>query len=146
MKRAAIASPIILLLLMVGCTDSDLQKVAKDLNIIAVSVGTLQTDVIAANNAKLISDDTTAKILNVCVKISVAGKQADSVVRAISKLDPTSKTTLVNLLTPISQALDPAALEFIAGVKDPGVKQKIDGAFIILRSTVSALQLIIAGS
>lgn len=138
--------PILLLLLLSSCTDSDLQKTVKSLNIIGVTVGTLQADVIAANGAKLLDDQLTGQIIGVCVRVSVAGKQADSIVRGISKLDPAARTSLVSLLTPISQALDPNALEFIAGVKDPAVKQKIDGAFIILRTTISGLQIILASS
>lgn len=136
--------PFLLLLLLSSCTDSDLQKTAKSLNIIAVTVGTVQADAIAANDAGIITVDTTRQIISVCVKVSVAGKQADSIVRSISKLDPESRKTLVNLLTPISQALDPAALEFLAGIKNPETKQKVEGGFIILRTTISGLQIILA--
>jgi hypothetical protein len=57
-----------------------------------------------------------------------------------------SRKDLIALLTPISQALDLGQLEFIAGIKDPAMKQKIDGAFILMRTTISSLQIVLASS
>jgi hypothetical protein len=142
MKRYAIALP--LLVLMISCTDSDLQKIGKSMLILANGLKEVQTDVITANQSKLIDDATTGQILSICTRIDVAGKQVDTVMRSISKLDPASRTSLVNLLTPISQALDPNQISFVAGIKDPVTQQKVQGEFIILRSAVSAIQLVLA--
>jgi hypothetical protein len=142
MKRAM---PFLLLLvLMPACTDSELQKVSKSMLVLANAVGEVQKDTISAVDAKLIDDSAGAKIVGVCARISVAGQQADAVIRSIKALDPQSRKSIVALLTPISQALDPAQLEFVAGIKDPATKQKIEGGFVIMRSAVSAIQLAVA--
>jgi hypothetical protein len=98
------------------------------------------------NEQKLLSDQATGEILQVCLKINAAGKQVDAVLRSVRQLDSDSRKNLIALLTPINQALDPGQLEFIAGIKDPALKQKIDAAFILMRTTVASLQIVLASS
>jgi hypothetical protein len=135
-----------LALMLSACTDDQLKQVTKDLSVIATAVGEVQANVIVANQQQLLDDKTTGTILYICTRVSAAGKQADAIVRSITKLDPASRSSLVNLLTPISQALDPTQLEFVAGIKDLKTKQQVDGAFILLRSTISGMQLVLAAS
>jgi hypothetical protein len=137
---------LLLSLTLIGCSDSALQTASKDMLIISNAVSLLQTDVITANQAKLLDDQTTAKILQLCIKINVAGKQIDSVLKSISKLDPQSRSSIIALLTPISQALDPTQLEFIVGISNPETRQKVEGAFLIIRTTISGVQLNLAVS
>ena len=146
MKRfLSVALMMFITLGMVACSDSDLQKVSKDMLVVATTVGTIQDDVIAANNAKLLSDKTTSDILGVCQKVNVAGKQVNAILASISKLDPNSKSSLLVILTQVSNAVDPTQLEFVTGIKDPVIKQKIEGGFIVARTAISGIQLIIAG-
>ena len=143
MKRA-IATPFLLLLLCTSCADADLQKVAKSMLVLANAVGEVQKDTMTAVDSKLIDQALGVEIVGVCVRVNTAGQQVDAVLRSIQKLDPASRSNLIALLTPISQALDPTKLEFVAGIKDPATKQKIEGGFIIARSALSAVQLTIA--
>ena len=146
MKRfLSVALMMFITLGMVACSDSDLQKVSKDMLVVATTVGTIQDDVIAANNAKLLSDKTTSDILGVCQKVNVAGKQVNAILASISKLDPNSKSSLLVILTQVSNAVDPTQLEFVTGITDPVIKQKIEGGFIVARTAISGIQLIIAG-
>jgi hypothetical protein len=140
-KRIA---PILLLLALTSCSDSSLQKIAKSMLVVSKTIGQVQTDVIAANSSGLVSDQITGQILQVCIKVNVAGKQIDGVLRGINALDSQSRSSIIALLTPISMALDPVQLEFIAGIKDPATKQKIEGAFILARSAISSVQITLA--
>jgi hypothetical protein len=142
-KRCAVAI-LFCSVVFVGCTDANLQKVANSMLALSKAVSQVQTDVIAANTAKVLDDQTTGTILAVCTKVNVAGQQVNAVIRSISTLDPASRSTLVNLLTPISQALDPTKIDFVLGIKDPATQQEINGGFILMRSSVSAIQLVLA--
>jgi hypothetical protein len=142
MKRLFLVLP--LLLFTVSCSDSDLQKVAQDMVVVSNALAQVQTDTIAANTAGLINDDVTTKILQICMRANATGKQIDSILRNLSKLDPASRGSVIALLTPISQSLDPTQLEFIAGIKNEGTKQKVAEGFILARSTISSIQLILA--
>jgi hypothetical protein len=73
-------------------------------------------------------------------------KQIDTVLRSVRQLDSDSRKNLIALLTPISQALDLSQLEFIKDIKDPAMKQKINAAFILMRTTVASLQIVLASS
>jgi hypothetical protein len=129
-----------------GCNDNDLNKFAQSMVVVSKTIGQIQTDAIAWNNAKLISEDTTRGILEVCVKLDVAGLQINEIVRTMSSFNDTNVTTLNKLLTAMSTSLDPSKLEFILSIEDPVVKQRIEGYFIILRSTISTLQIILVSS
>ena len=144
MKRSIILFMTLVLFLQAACSDRDLQKVSKSMVVLASAVGELQKDVIAANEQKLLSDQAAGEILEVCLKINAIGKQIDAVLRSVRQLDLDSRKNLIALLTPISQALDARQLEFIAGIKDPAMKQKTDAAFILVRTTVASLQLALA--
>jgi|WetSurMetagenome_2_1015567.scaffolds.fasta_scaffold42080_5 hypothetical protein len=141
MKKWILMLPI---LFLTACSDGDLAKVAKQMVVVSQAIGQVQTDTIAANKLGLIDENLTANILTVCFKVNVAGKQVDSVIRSIQKLDPASRLQLVNVITPISQALDPTQISFIAGIKNADTKQKVEAGFLLARSTISAVQLIIA--
>lgn len=145
MRKVFILS-FLIIALQIGCADSDLQKVAKSMLIVSQTIGQVQTSTIQANAAMLIDDPTTAKILGICQRTNVAGKQIDSVLRSIAKLDPQSRSSIVNLLTPISQSLDPTQIEFIANIKNPETRQQVEGGFILARTTISGIQIVLAGT
>jgi hypothetical protein len=107
MKRSMILFMSLVLFLQVACSDRDLQKASRSMVVLATAVGELQRDIIAANEQKLLSDQATGEILQVCLKINVAGKEIDAVLRSARQLDSDSRRNLIALLTPISQALDP---------------------------------------
>lgn len=130
--------------LQIACTDKELQTVSKSMLIAATAIGDVQTTTISAVNSKLISDPLGVQIVTVCTKVSAAGLQVDAVLRSIQSIDPASRSKLVNLLTPISQSLDPAQIEFIVGIKDPVLKQKITAGFELARTTLSAVQIQLA--
>ena len=146
MKRSMILFMSIVLFLQAACSDRDLQKASKSMVVLASAVSELQKDAIAANEQKLLSDQAAGEIFEVCLKINAAGKEIDAVLRSARQMDSDSRRKLIALLAPISQALDPSQLEFIAGINDPAMKQKIDAAFILMRTTVASLQIVLASS
>ena len=146
MKRSMILFMSLVLFLQAACSDRDLQKASKSMVVLSSAVGELQKDVIAANEQKLLSDQAAGEILEVCLKINAAGKQINGVLRSARQLDSDSRKNLIALLTPISQALDPGQLEFIADIKDPATKQKTDAAFILVRTTIAGLKIVLASS
>jgi hypothetical protein len=130
-------------LCMTACSDNDLGKVAKSMRIYATTLTEVQKNIIAAQQVNLLSVENARKALDVCERANVAGQQVNDVLAAIQKLDPASRNKILNLLSPISDALDPQKIEFVAGIKDPAVKQKIEGGFILLRSTISSIMIVV---
>ncbi len=144
MRNRKILFALSAVLLLQACGDSDIQKIAKSMLVVAHAVGDAQTLAIQANRQNLIDDQTTGKILSICVKINVAGKQADSVLRSITKLDPSSRSSLSSVAAAISQAIDPSQLEMLANIKNPVTRQSVEGAFTLIRSGVSAIEIVLA--
>jgi len=137
---------LLLSLLLAGCSDKQLARVAKSMTIVATTVGQVQTDVILWEQAGLINTDAAREILQVCTKINAAGLQIDATLRVIEKLDPQSASALIDLLTPIRLSLDPAKLAFIAGIENPETRQKLEAYFILLRTTISTVQIVLASA
>jgi hypothetical protein len=138
--------PIILfaIAMQTACQDADLQRVSKDMLIVSKAIAEVQNDAIEANRLGLINNDTTDKILNICLRANTAGQSVDTFLRGLSKLDTASRSSLVQLLTPISQALDPSSVVFISGITDDATKQKIEAGILLARSTISSIQIILA--
>jgi hypothetical protein len=131
-----------LVLCMSACSDNDLLKVSKSMAIYATTLTEVQKNIIAAEKAKFISEENAGKALDICARANVAGQQVNSVLGAIQKLDPESRKKIMALLIPVSDSLDPTKIEFVLAIKDPALKQKIEGGFILLRTTISSIVVI----
>jgi hypothetical protein len=142
MRNRKILFALSAVLLLQAC--SDIQKIAKSMLDVAHAVGDAQTIAIQANRQNLIDDQTTGKILSICAKINIAGKQADAVLRSVRKLDPSSRSSLSSIAAAIRQAIDPSQLETLANIKDPETRQDVEGAFALMRSAVSAVEVVLA--
>jgi hypothetical protein len=150
MKRRNPVSALILALVLclsfTACSDDSLGKVAKSMKVYATTIKEVQKNVIAAQKVNLISEDSARQALDICERANVAGQQVQSVLSAIQTLDPASRGQILALLTPISDALDPTKIEFVTGIKDPATKQKIEGGFVLARSTISSIMIIASAS
>ena len=138
MRRAYLALPLLLL----SCGDSDLQKVAKGLQIAAESVGTLQTTVIEANKLALLTEDETRTTLEICVEINKAGKDAVAVTRGLVALDSTSKSQILTILTPVIKSVD-AAVGRSMLIKNEDTRAKIRTILLTIQSALNSVQLIV---
>jgi hypothetical protein len=144
MRNYKILFALSAVLLLQACGDSDIQKIARSMLVVAHAVGDAQTLAIQANSQNLIDDQTTGKILSICAKIDIAGKQADAVLRSVTKLDPSSRSSLSSVAAAIGQAIDPSQLEMLANIKNPATRQNVEAALALIRSAVSAVEIVLA--
>jgi hypothetical protein len=141
MKRYAI--PIILLLLLTSaCQYKDVVKADNDF---ALSMHSIQTSVLLAyeSNPQLLDKELKDKIFTVCLKVDMLGKQVHTIIVSINKIDPTNKKKILDLLAEISKELDPTALSFIVGIKNPAVKIEVETGFVAARTAISTIQIVL---
>lgn len=118
-------------------SDHALQVTAKALTDIAQVVGTLDTAVINANAAKLISGDATRAIISVSTRVLTARDQAATIVRGLSALPPEQRTQLTNIFGPILSAVNDSLSNGLVTITDPNTKSAI-------QASLASLQLILA--
>lgn len=134
-----------LLLFQSSCDDGDLEKISKALIVVANVQGEIQTAVITANSEKLISDDTTRSILEVCLKINTAGKEATEVTRTIAKMNATSKSQMLSILKPVISAIDNSIKTDLISISDQPTKDKIRLMLLSVQTTLNSVQIMISG-
>lgn len=143
MKRVLV--PIFLFcLVLIGC-DSSLQKVSKGLDATATAIGTLQTTAISGFSSGLLDKPTTDIIINLCVKVNQAGKEAVAITRAISQLDQLDSTKILAILKPIISAVGDIVDNGLVGIKDEVLKTKIKGILVGIQTSLNAVQLTLNG-
>ena len=143
MKRVLV--PIFLFcLVLIGC-DSSLHKVSKGLDATATAIGTLQTTAISGFSSGLLDKPTTDIIINLCVKVNQAGKEAVAITRAISQLDQLDSTKILAILKPIISAVGDIVDNGLVGIKDEVLKTKIKGILVGIQTSLNAVQLTLNG-
>src|SRR5665213_3592226 len=130
-----------LLLVNVGCSNSDAVKVGNALHDVGIAVGGLQT---AVNNARistpqLISDTNALTILTICDKINQGGLQASALTRQYSTLPTGSKPQLAAIVTPILTAINNAIASGLISISDANTKANI---MAILQSIKTSLLIV----
>ncbi len=88
---------------------------------------------------------TTRTILNACVKMDNAGKEAVAYTRTINTLDPASRSTLMGMLTPAITSIGDLVQNGTVGIKDQTTKDTIQALLVGLQTTLAGIQLQIAG-
>lgn len=136
--------PILALAFLVSCNDQDLQKVAKSLLVTADAVGVVQTTVIEANTLALIPDADTRAVLGVCKQVNLAGKDAVRITRDLSKLGPTERTQLLEILKPVIAAV--RASQALPGITDPATREKVRTLLLAVETALNSTQLILAAT
>lgn len=134
-----------LLVVQLACVDSDLRKISKALTDVALSIGTLQTAVIEAQQADLVSVETTSQVLSVCKKVNLAEREAVVLTRVISKLDAPAKAQILQILTPVITSVQTLAANGALGIKNPATEQKVQAILLSVRTGLNTIQLIVAG-
>jgi hypothetical protein len=143
MKRAF--APILLLLLLTACADSDLNKVSKALVDVAATNGELQTTVINAYDLKLLSERNTRTILELQQKVNLAGKEAIQLTREINKLDSVSRAKILVILQPVLAAVNNSLNTGLLGIDHKATADKIRVLLLSIQSYLNTVQLVIAG-
>jgi hypothetical protein len=144
MKRTL--APILLLLLLSACTDSDLKKLAQGLDIAAQNIVILQTTVIEANRQGLMTDEETRPIVQACVVASNAGMNVDAVIRPLTSLQLSDKQLIMKILAPAVQAVQDMLNKDLLYIKNEQSKQKARACLLIVESALNTVQLILAAS
>jgi hypothetical protein len=145
MKRGIVVIPL-LALALVACADDKLKKVAESLKITAESIGVVQSTVIEANKQKLVSDDDTRKILQVCIKVNQAGQEATAITRGLAKLNSTDRQSILKILSPVLLSVSRAIDNDLAGIKNDDTKQKVKVLLLTIQSSLNAAQIALAAS
>jgi hypothetical protein len=142
MKRFA---PVLLLLLLAGCADANLNKVSKALVVTAKTNGEIQTAATTAYDVKLLSENNARIVLEMCQKVNLAGKEATALTRSINKLDAPSKAQILSILNPVITAVNNTLNIGLKGITDQGTLDKIRLLLLSLQSSLNGIQLIAAG-
>jgi hypothetical protein len=145
LQRAPLLALPLLLLLTSSCGDSDLTKVAKALDVTAQTIGLVQTTVIEANKQGLITVEETRSILEVSIKVNLAGQQAVKITRTISKLDNPTKAQLLTILTPVIQAVNESIDSGLVGIKNEQTKAQIKAYLVVIQTALNGVNIILAG-
>lgn len=143
-RRFGVIATLILVALLMACTDATITTVAKSLDDSAKAVGTLQTTVIQANTQKLISDNDTAAILTICASINSAGLQVSQATRGVNSLNPAQKMSLLSILNPIVAAVQRGLLTNLLSIQDPNTRTTVQAALTAIQTALAAAQVVLA--
>lgn len=141
LKRSA---SLLLVVLVVGCSDPDLKKVSVALTDVGYSIIALQTAVIEAEKAGLMTTENTRSVIQLCVKVRVAGEQAVNVTRNLSQLDAPSRTQILNILAPVIGAVGNLAQSGALGIKNPDTQQKVQAILSAIQVSLNTAQLVLS--
>lgn len=144
MKRLKVVAPL-LLIAIASCTDSDLVKVAKTLDAVAISTGELQTFSITSNQQGLMTEATNRTILKVCEKVNLGGKQATEAVKKITKLTPADRKNLIKIISPIVEALNASISQEVIPISDVPTRQRVQLLLLSIQSSLNTISLVLAG-
>ena len=134
---------VLVLLLNVGCTDTQLTNLAKALQDTALGMGTLQTTVITANKQGLINDNDTETILRLCFKINASGQAASRVTRTLTKLNAPSSSAVLAIIAPLVSAVNDAVNTGLINITDPKVKADVYASLVVIQTALNTAQAIL---
>ena len=129
-----------------GISDHALQVTAKTILDVDQSNAALQSALINANAAKLISDATTQKLLvGVCQRISLANAEASKITRGLQKLSPEQRGSLTAIFAPILTAVNDALANGLLGITNANTKTQVQGVLTTIQVALSGVQVALAG-
>lgn len=155
MKRLLLALALTCPFVLVSChattgtvtpPQKSAQVVANALVNLASAVGTVNTAVINANAQKLLTDAQTRAILGVSEKVALAGKEATAITAGIVQLDPTNKTKLLAVFTPIIAAVNDSLSNGLITIKDANTLNTIKTILVGVQATLSGVQIALQGA
>lgn len=142
--KLALALFLVLCVSMAACEDASLTKTAQALNDTALAVGAIQTVVIDANNTKVLSEDNTRAILQLCDKISDAGKQATAITRGLTKLTPAQRGSLAVILTPVLDAVTQAINTGLVPITNQDIKTRVLASLVTIQTALTTVNIILS--
>jgi hypothetical protein len=130
-----------------GISDHALQVTAKAILDVDQSNAALQSAIINANAAKLISDANAQKLLvGVCQRINLANAEASKITRGLSKLTPAQRGSLTAIFTPVLAAVNDALANGLLGITDANTKTQVQGALTTIQVGLSGVQVALGGA
>ncbi len=144
MNRLRVIGVVLLLALLPACTDSRLEKAAKGLLLTSKLVAELQTTVIQAEEQNLVSEETAADVMRLCVRINQAGEFASSILKTLEKLDEPSAEAIIAALRPVTASVGDAVNSGLLGVKNEATRDKVRLALLAIQSGLNSVALALA--
>ncbi len=136
---------LLVFVLLMACKDSQLQRLANILDDVADSATFIRTTTAAAHASGFVTAGEVETIGTVMKRVDAGNKLAIQTTRGIAKLDPGTNAKLVDVLTPIIQAVDAAVKDpALAGIKNVKARDDIHFGLVSLEGSLAAAQLIVA--
>ena len=126
--------------------DANLTKVSIYLLDIAKATGVVQTSIIAADQAKLVSDANTTLVLNICTKINTFVSQVSVITRGQVVLPAASRAQLNTLLTPIISAFNMDMNNGLLDITDVNTKATISASLLLVQTALVGIQSIVGSN
>jgi hypothetical protein len=123
--RKTLAAVVLSAMTLVSCSDPTLTKVAKGLTDYGAAIHGVETSVIQAQQQGVITVEQARPVIMLLVKLNDAGVQASALTRNLTKLPAANKGQLVQILSPVIQALQQATSSGLIGVPDGPTKTNI---------------------
>ncbi len=143
-RAIALVAVLSLCLVASACSDASLTKTAAAIQDLQLGLTTIQTTVIDGNKAGAISDDQTATLLQLCVKLNQAGLQASAITRGLTKLAPADRGNLALILAPVLASVQGAIDSGLVGIKDAALQAKIRTVLLTVQTTLNVAEIALA--
>ncbi len=138
--RRLIFIPVLLICMAPSCEQS-LEKIAKGLNVAALSVGEVQTIVIEASDLDVITKEESDNFIkSVTVPILVAIGRANTTVGVISAMEEKDRASILEILPPVIEAVKEALADENLGLITNDITQA--SVQLGLQSMLAALNII----
>ena len=96
------------------------------------------TTVATAEQSGLIPTSDAATIINTLVQIEQANQRAQAATQGLTTIAAADQTNLLNILNPLSAAINTAVANGVLGIKDAATKQKVQTALLLIQTTFQA--------
>jgi hypothetical protein len=153
MKKQICAMTLLLSLCLLATGCGNIAEIKKWDLTIATTIGEVEKLAQTAATENVIDATLLKQIFTVTHRVSLGQAQFNAVLAAFEKTYPDKKEISISsakemlaLLDPMSAALDPNQIAFIAGIKNVDKRDQLIAKFNVARAAVSSLQVILAAS
>lgn len=123
---------------------ADLRNVALALKDVAISIGALQQFVKDTTTQGLLTADQGRPLMEVALKVSIAGQQATQATLKIGQLTPADRTSLLAVLNPMVDAVGNAMDQNIMPISNVKTRNDARTIFLMMQTALSTAQLVLA--
>jgi hypothetical protein len=145
MKTTILALVIALSLSVGGCSKNVSATPPNPLNTgatitldLARGIRLVEDGIRQANSAGVASNEVTASVLRLTVRINKAGQDANSVLRSQVNLSPDQKVSLRTLLDPLVSAIQSAIDQDIVKITNPATRDQVKASLLAIQLTIKS--------